>query len=172
MKRIISSLLLALIGGIILSSFHSISFHARKITIEKNLLDTTIPIKTVRGKLGATGYYIQKPTDCIENIIREDVNERSYSIYAREPKDRAFHGSCMITVDQSYFPRVTQRTNERIIRDTILDKVISVKEFMRDNFICCEGEIATGQDFIYFNCEGTTQWELHKFYNVAKSLSK
>ena len=172
MKRNIFVLFFLIIGGILFSSFQFHSIFSSKNLITEFYIDTLNPVLTKKGKLGASGYFIQKPVDCIENVIMESVNERTYSIEPRESKEQLFHGSCNIVVDQIYDSRMKSHADETSFADTILGKIITVKQYLKDNMICREGEIINGKDFIFFYCTGVTQWELRKYYYVAKSLSK
>jgi hypothetical protein len=122
---------------------------------------------TIHARLGTSKYYIDKPSDCIENVEMEKDYENYYEIY---PKNH-IGGVSSFVFDKTYHSRKTEKTGETNFTDIILDKSVSVQEYKNGDYINRDIEFAVNGEFIWLECSAKTKEDIEKYYAVLKSLS-
>ncbi len=138
-------------------------------------------MNNIRARLGKTIFYVQKPQDCIENELSNFSNEINFIIQGRTNPANTLYGSCSICIEQTYYSRLKLQSGETTFRDTILGRAVTVKQYSKfidlknvakGTQIVREFELATNGSFFWVNCTGYSNFEINKFYNVARSLSR
>ncbi len=173
-------LMIGIIGEIFLSSFQAETIQSSKLYSKIFQTDSTIVSPTVRTRLGKSQFYVEKPIDCIENILMEAWNESDYEIKLRKKTPRVMNGYCSITTDQNYVPRLSLKNGELVFIDTVLKQPVTVKEYSKtvsiQNYsngteLIREFELSVNGIFIFVQCSGFSKAELEKYYAIGKSLS-
>jgi hypothetical protein len=122
---------------------------------------------TIHARLGTSKYYIDKPTDCIENVEMEKDYENYYQIYRKDHTG----GVSAFVFDKKFMSRKTAKTNEVIFTDVILNSNVNVQEYKSGDYITRDIEFVANGEFIWLECSGKTKEEIEKSYAVLKSLS-
>ena len=131
----------------------------------------SVYVKTMRARLGKTSFYVQKPEDCIENVLQESSVEKVFIISPRNKQYSEFSGNCIIAIDNRYIQRISVQKDETSFRDSIMGRSVTVKEYHKGGEIIRETEFNMNGSFFYFHCSGYSEAELEKYYAVALSFS-